>query len=435
MAERMKKIKTGAFSRGFALAKLSATVGAKAASHAVGGLFASEETNAERFKSLLFSQVSLLTKELGQLKGSVMKVGQMLSLFGEHFLPPEVNELLKSLQSQSPPLEWAAIEKVLKRQLSKEILAELEIDPNPLAAASLGQVHRARRKSDGASLVMKVQYPGVDAAIEGDLKTLRSILTMTKVVPKGPKYDELFNEVRMMLHQEVDYRKELTATDEFREKLAPHSRYRVPQTFPEYSNSRVLTTSYEEGFHVGSPAVQALSQDRRNEIAVLAMQLYFRELFEFRMMQTDPHFGNYLNRLVLLDFGAVRKLPKTFMDPYIDMARGALAYDRPLLTDAAIRLGFLQEGDSDEIKNPFFDICDLIVEPFKEAGYAWEKSDLPKRVAMKATQLAVAFRLRPPPREVVFIDRKISGIFFFLSVLKARIDARALIEPFVNERY
>jgi predicted unusual protein kinase regulating ubiquinone biosynthesis (AarF/ABC1/UbiB family) len=439
---KLKKIKEGAFSRGFALARVSMSAGAKAASHAVGSIFAAEADKPERLKALLVSQIELLARELGQLKGSVMKVGQMLSMYGEHFLPPEANALLKSLQNQSPPLEWIAIEKVLLKQLGAEKLAQLDIDHEPMASASLGQVHAARRKSDGRRLAIKIQYPGVDQAIEGDLKALKSLLSMAKLIPKGPTYDELFREVRQMLHQEVDYTRELALTDEFRQALRDDPMLIVPETFPEFSTKRVITTSFEEGIPVDGAEVLALPQARRDEIAKTALRLYFRELFQLKMVQTDPHFGNYRVRLgevgkpdqlVLFDFGAVRKFPDTFLKPYYQMVLGAYWKDREALWKGATRLGFLQPEDSPELLNHFADLCFLITEPFS-GEYDWGASDLPRRAASKGTQMAVRFRLRSPPREIVFLDRKMGGIFIFLSVLRAKFDAREVIAPYLPAR-
>jgi len=455
--EKLSKIKSGAFSRGLALARVSVSAGARAASHAVGTIFASETQKTESFRAMLLAQMEFLTKELGQLKGSLMKVGQLISLYGEHFLPPEVNAVLKSLQNQSPPLEWNAIEKVIRRQLSQERLNELEIDPEPIASASLGQVHRAKRKSDGKWLAMKIQYPGVDQAIESDLKALRSILSVSKLIPKGPRYDELFKEVRYMLYQEVDYQRELEITQEFYKWLSDDPRYIVPEVIPEYSTKRILTTSLEEGVPVDSPEVKGLSQERRNALGVAFIQLYFREVFEFSAVQTDPHFGNYrvrlgedgeADRLILFDFGAVRKLSKTFGDSYRQMVRGSFYHDSDLISEAASKLGFLRLEDTPEQRAHFMELCFLILEPFYIPGsaiapadlppelyntdghYLWSKSDLPKRVAKKGAEFILAFRLRTPPREVVFLDRKLGGVFIFLSVLDVRTDIREATEAY-----
>ncbi len=438
---RLKQIKSGAFSRGLALAKVSLAAGARAASLAVGNLFVDEGEKTERYKEMLISQVGALAQELGQLKGSLMKVGQLLSMHGEHFLPPEANVLLKALQNQSPPLEWKEIEKALRRQLTAEQLSSLVIEQEPIASASLGQVHRALRKTDGRWLAMKIQYPGVDRAIEGDLKALRSVLSFSKLIPKGPRYDELFDEVRAMLHHEVDYERELQMTLEFRARVVNDSRYLIPEVITDLSTKRVLTTSFESGSAVDSVEVLALSQERRNAIGVAALDLYFKELFEWGAVQTDPHFGNYrirlgingeVDRLVLFDFGAVRKLPKSFLDPYLEMVRGCLNQSSEQIIQGAMGMGFIRPEDSRELKELFVDLCFLISEPFySETAYNWGESDLSKRVVRKAAEFAVAFRLRPPPREIIFLDRKMGGIFVFLSVLKVQTQSRDVIQRYI----
>jgi predicted unusual protein kinase regulating ubiquinone biosynthesis (AarF/ABC1/UbiB family) len=453
--DSLKKIKSGVLSRGLALAKVSVSAGAKAATHAVGNLFADEASKPERLKALLVSQMETLSQELGQLKGSMMKVGQLISMYGEHFLPPEANALLKSLQAQSPPLEWKAIEKVIRKQITPELLEDLEIDPVPVASASLGQVHRALRKSTGQWLAMKIQYPGVDQAIEGDLKALKSILQISKLIPKGPNYDEVFHEIKSMLYQEVDYEREFKTTVEFREKLSGDSFYIIPEPIAEFSTGRILTTTFEEGVAVDSAEVLGLPQERRDAIGAAALMLYMRELFEFAAVQTDPHFGNYRvrigkdgqpDRLVLLDFGAVRKLSKSFLSAYLEMVKAAHAQDPDRLIEAGIRLGYLNEDDGESLQRVFAELCLLITEPFcppptpgapahffdSNGGYHWELSDLPQRVAKKGGQLALEARLRNPPREIVFLDRKLGGIFIFLSVLRVRFNARDLAKPFVQ---
>ena len=171
-------------------------------------------------KSILESQAKLLAHELGQLKGSLMKVGQMLALYGEHFFPKEVVNALKSLQEDSPPLEWESIYPIIKKRLDEARLEELEIEQEALAAASMGQVHLATIKSTGEKICLKVQYPAVAKAIDNDIKTLRSILSMMRLVPKHSKgFDEVLKEIGLMLRHEVDYVRELQATDQMRDLI------------------------------------------------------------------------------------------------------------------------------------------------------------------------------------------------------------------------
>jgi predicted unusual protein kinase regulating ubiquinone biosynthesis (AarF/ABC1/UbiB family) len=446
-ASTLKKIRSGALSRGLALARVSLGAGARAASHAISNVMGSGAAEDVQSRKLahLKAQLTVLAKELGSLKGSVMKVGQMLSLYGEHFLPPEVNVVLKSLQSQSPPVAWKEMEKVLKRQLPPERLAELEIEQTSMAAASLGQVHRARRKSDGKLLALKIQYPGVEKAIESDIRALKGILNVSKLIPGGPRYDALFDEVRDMLKLEVDYRRELASTQVFREFFRDTPELVLPEVFPEYSNKRVIATSLEMGEPIDSPRVRGLPQQRRDRLARIVLEEYFREFYRLHQVQTDPHFGNYRIRiddetgpgqspekykdqLIMFDFGAVRKFSDEFVRAHSAMLRGSMEGDVAVVRAAAERLGFMRPDDPPELVQKFYDFCVAFLEPFaSDTPYDWGASDLPKRIMKDGMALAMGFKLRAPPQEVVFLDRKIGGVFIFLQVLGARVAGREIL--------
>ena len=232
------------------LAKLTVSAGARAAGHVVTGAFAPADQKDQRVEKLLHAQLAALSRELGELKGSMMKAGQMLSVLGEYFLPPEANRLLKSLQNSSPPMAWDVIRDQLVAELGEARLAELDVDETPLAAASLGQVHVARERASGAAIALKIQYPGVFEAIGSDIRALRAMLRLARMLPRGPDYDSLFAEVKEMLEQEADYAKERTLTATFSRALGDDPRYVVPRTFARFCTGRVLATSLEEGVAV-----------------------------------------------------------------------------------------------------------------------------------------------------------------------------------------
>src|SRR5699024_2682519 len=150
---------------------------------------------------------------------------------------------------------------------------------DPLAAASLGQVHRARRRSDGAELCIKIQYPGVGDAIDSDVRTMAGLVSMARLIPRGVALQPIMEEVRQMLHREVDYEAEVQAPQAFREHLKDDPRFAVPQVLPEYSTDRVLTTSWEPGEKIQSEAVSNLSQERRDRLAGGALELFLQEFF------------------------------------------------------------------------------------------------------------------------------------------------------------
>lgn len=450
----LKSIRSGVMSRGLSLAKLSIGASSRLAAHKLGNLISGEDASGQRLQDLLLSQVKALASELGQLKGSLMKVGQMLSMYGEHFLPPEVNSILKSLQYQSPPLQWKSIKKELVAELGTEKLSELEIEHTPLASASLGQVHLATIKETGERIALKIQYPGVAKAIDSDIRTLRGIFGMAQLIPRMPHLDELFSEVKEMLVQEIDYRKELEYTNYFREAFKDDKRLVVPKTYPKYSTSKVLATSYEEGFAIDSPEVAALSQERRNNLGLIALEVYYQELFKLGRVQTDPHLGNYKiriqkvpgslsrsdashsdDKLILLDFGALRTFDERWLKNYRAMVRASLVKDRVALQKAAEELGFSQPDDDERLKEIFADFCFTMTEPVTLGqDYDYKATDLPKRLTKMVGHLISNFKLRAPPREVVFLDRKTGGVFIFLSVLRAKLNSRALLDSYLTER-
>jgi len=409
--EALKTLRTSLLSRGFSLAKASLRPGR-------------------------MNQIEAIVKELGQLKGSAMKVGQTLSMYGEHLLPKEVTEMLKTLQSNAAPLSWAPIAQVLQEELGAELLAELEVEPEALGAASIGQVHRARVKATGEELVLKVQYPGVSEAIASDLKLLKFFLNMSELVPRGPRFDQIFEEIKEMLAQEIDYTIERRFLDSFYDVLKSDKRYLLPKSFSRYSTRRVLAMEKVCGVRVDSPEVQALSLERRNALGLAYFDLYMRELLELRQVQTDPHLGNYLIRvdesgadqLVLFDFGAVRAVPKPFLKHYYMMMSGGVQRDPRLIEIGGRQFGLLQPEDKIDLVRDFCNLVILILEPFSSGVYDWGASDLPKRVAKQVSHIAFSYKLRAPPRELVFLDRKLGGAFMFLSGLKCVVDARPVLE-------
>ncbi len=437
MAKKIKKIKSGLFSRSMSLAMLGMEAGAKSAAESLGSIFSDETKKKLGKQALRLSQAAALAKEFGELKGSLMKVGQMLSMYGEHFFPPEINALLKTLHSNSPAVEWEEMEKTITRRLGKERMAKLKIDDEALGAASLGQVHRATILSTNENIVLKVQYPGVDDAVDSDLRALKNFLKFSSAIPKLPNMDPVFAEIKFMLKQELDYELELKRLEYFREKLG--NNFLIPKPFPEFSGKRILAMEYLPGVGVDSDEIAKLSQARRNKLSKDLLSLLFKEIYELHIVQTDPHFGNYRIHLgkngeedkwILYDFGAVREFEPAFTHTHLRMLRGILRKDRQEFEAATIALRVLVPGDSEELKDYLHALCSLIVEPFQTDEYAWAEGNLPKRVAERALEIPKKFMLRTPPQELLFLDRKILGVFTALTTLRAKINGREILEPY-----
>ncbi len=442
----LDRVKSSVFSRGLTIAKMTLQTGASLAGQGIATALSSQENKEEGWKTFLKKNAHYLTKELGELKGSLMKAGQMLSMYGEHFLPPEATEVLKALQSNSPPLRWEAIEKVLNTYLTPKQLAQLEVDHNPLASASMGQVHRAVIKATGESIVLKIQYPDVDKAIDSDLRALRTLLGLMKLLPKDLNLDPVFAEIRDMLAQETRYDLEAETTQKFYLLLKDDIRYVVPKVYTEFSNKKILATSFEYGLRVDDELVQGLSQNRRNALATNFLDLYYKELFEWRLMQTDPHSGNYMVRihpegqdqLVLLDFGATREFSPEFLATYHRMIKAAFFNDTAKLSLAASELNLVHTDDTIEVQKLFADFCFETMEPFHdqdnpENTYDWKNTDLPQRLSKKIFKVLREHPWRTPPSEFIFLDRKTGGVFIFLSVLRAKMNVRELLMKYLEK--
>jgi predicted unusual protein kinase regulating ubiquinone biosynthesis (AarF/ABC1/UbiB family) len=451
----LHKLKTRPLDRNLAMAKVGLLAGTQIAGHELLNLFRSRESRAEKDRDFYTRQARFLADELGRLKGSIMKVGQMLSLYGQYFMPEEAVDVLRGLQDDTPHVDWKIMQPVLEERLGRGRIAELDIDPEPLAAASLGQVHVAYRKRDQRKLCLKIQYPGLTKAIDSDIRTLSRLVTAARLAPKNINLQPIMEEVRDMLHREVDYPAELETTRWYRQTLADDPRYVVPEVFPEYSSDHVLCTSYEVGEHVQSDAVQNLPQDRRNRLAYAALELFFREFFEWGRVQTDPHFGNYRVRIdpqgrndqiVLLDFGATRRFDPDFLRAYRRVIRGAFERNVDEVFAGGLGIRLLRDSFPPELRQAFAEVCFLIIEPFAEitaerpprelltpdGAYRWGESDLPTRVTASIARASLSRHFRVPPREIVFLHRRLGGLFVLLAVLGGELHGRPLLGRFLD---
>jgi len=427
------------------------------ASHMATNWFSNKETREQRHRAMLSSQARFLVDELGRLKGSVVKIGQVMALYGEHFLPEEVTEALHTLEDQTTSLEWPAIERVLKAELGESRLSELDIDPEPIGAASLGQVHRAVRRSDGLELVLKVQYPGVADAVDSDLNAVAHLLKVARLVSFGPEFNDWLEEVREMMHREVDYRLEARTTEKFRQMLSHDPRFVVPRVLAEFSTDHIIASTYEHGHSVSSVAVRELPLERRSALGQAALELFFRELFEWGEIQTDPNFGNYririageqggdseTDRIVLLDFVAVQSYSSDFLKPVIQMIRASYEEDLEQVVEGGIKLRFMSRDWPAEVLDKFGKVCMSVLEPLAKdrsqwpdyavnshGQYRWKQSDLPSRVAKQAARSAISRYFRVPPKEFVFLNRKLIGVYTFIAVLRSEFNGEDLLRKYL----
>ena len=458
----LNQLKTSAFDRRLSIAKASLNIGRRWATNSAFGLFKSKEEKQAQKQEFMREQAQYLVEELGKLKGSVVKIGQMLALYGEHFLPPEITEALQTLNSQTTAFAYTIIESALIKELGDKI-HDFDIDPNPIGTASLAQVHKAVHKATGEQVVFKVQYPNIAEAVDSDLDLFKQLLKVTNAVPQTRELDDWFEEIRDLLHHEVNYLLEAATTQLFYQRFATDARYVVPRIIPEYSNNRVLCMTYEQGMSILDEQVFALPQARRDHIGQASIEVMLREIFEWGDMQTDPNFGNYLIRLqeqqpvtalqldqlVLLDFGAIRQFDDNLLSIARELLTAGFYHDRGKMRQAIDNAGQYYQffaNMSDTIKSNMVELFLLASEPFSlpslnpdipkhaladNGQYLWAKSDLHNRVIKLASKSAASKSFSVPPKELMFISRKFIGAYTFMTVLEAKTDARSLVAKFL----
>ena len=439
-------VETRPLFRNLAISRLGLGVGLRLGGHLLLNAFRGDRGRERADREFYGDQARALANELGRLKGSAMKAGQLLALFGQQFLPPEAIATLSQLNDQAQPVAWSSLAPALRRAIGRDRLAQIEVDETAIGAASLGQVHRARRLSDGAQLCLKIQYPGVADAIDSDVDSLERLLLLSRLAPHDLDLKPMFGELRRLLRQETDYTRERAFTEDYAQRLAGDPRFIVPRVYPEYSGPRVLAMSFEEGLDALDPAVQALPLARRNRLADGLIDLFLREFFEWGMVQTDPNFGNYrfrlddsgLDRIVLLDFGATRRFGQHFVDGYREIVSGALLRDRPRVVRGATDLQMLRLDLPPAVHDSYAHACEIIVEPFNdhvrdgtpahllnaEGAYRWRGSDMLGRASAATARSAMTVHFRLPPPELVFLNRRLMGTFVMLGALGAEFNAR-----------
>ncbi len=389
---------------------------------------------AAQFGTALLSapNAKRLAARLARLRGAAMKIGQLVSLQGEDVLPPEFAQALSVLRSQAVPMPPEQVRRVLGREYGKGWEKRFaHFDWEPIAAASIGQVHRATA-ANGRDLALKIQYPGVARSIASDVDNVAVLLRLFNLLPLGIDVAGMAAEAKRQLAQEADYEAEGRFLERYAKLVAGEPGLLVPRVHWDLTTPRVMAMD----FVAGEPLeyLASVSQAKRDAVGSLLERLLFRELFEFRVMQTDPNFANYLyqpdsGRVVLLDFGATMRFPAAFVANYVRITRAVIEGDRDAVAQEAMRIGYAGSDDSPARLEAVTDIVFLVCEPLRHRGrYDFPGSDLPARVRDLGYDLAFRQGLvRAPPPETIFLHRKLVGSFLLLARIGARVDARALV--------
>jgi predicted unusual protein kinase regulating ubiquinone biosynthesis (AarF/ABC1/UbiB family) len=371
--------------------------------------------------------------ELASMRGAAMKMGQMLSMDGGDFLPKELADILARLRSDAVNMPAGQLTQTMEESFGEdwqEIFYGFEF--KPIAAASIGQVHRAI-SPDGKKLALKIQYPGVAQSIDSDVDNIATLLRISGLLPEGLDIAPLLAEAKTQLRTESNYLQEAKFLATFHALLAEDERFLVPQVFPELSTEQVLAMTYIDSQPI--EVIEDLPQQQRDLIVSSMIDLMLQEFFELRLVQTDPNFANYRyqvesGKVVLLDFGATRKFKAGFVNDYKRLVKAVLAGSDERILKAAEKLGYVVQTENQAYRDLVLEIFHLVLEPLTfDGAYDFGNSDLSGQLAglAESVQDFREFWQAPPP-DAIFFHRKVGGMFLLAQRMKARVDLKKLLE-------
>ena len=450
---RDKSIRRGGLARGLRLSLAGARAGG---AFAVDGALRKMRGDAPDDDDLLNREGRRFASQLGELKGSYVKIGQLLALLGEHFLPAPLTRALHELENQTQPVVWSEMESVFRSGLGAHY-SKLEIEPEALAAASLAQVHRARIISTGEHVVVKGQYPDLVALLDEDFNAVVKMLRLAKWVPGNRDFDSWLATLHTQLLAEVDYPREHRVAKAMAEGLSQHAALqsapvaiRIPQFWRELCSADVLTMEYIEGHRAASTEVATLSQATRNELGKVMLRLFFAEVFDLGLIQTDHNFGNYLinddgSELTLLDFGSVFELDETVRTALCNTIVAGLINDDARLETALVALGCLKSDAGEVARATFKAFIGNLLEPLRppealppehlnaEGLYCWGRSDLIIRSGQQVARSLTNREFAIPSGDFAMVARKLTGVFTFIAVLNGEFNGHDIVKPYLDQ--
>ncbi|MBF4521778.1 AarF/ABC1/UbiB kinase family protein [Acinetobacter towneri] len=417
------------------LAGMTASIATKTVSNSIKNLTADEQQkNAAR--SQLFQDIGVqIANTLGEMKGAVMKVGQIASQYKDIF-PPEVAKAISKLQRQAPAMPFAEIKAQVEKELGKPLDKIFKhFDETPFAAASIGQVHKATLPN-GEQVVVKVQYPGVDEACESDLKQVRLALRLMGVLKIDRKLqDRLFQEIQESLDNELNYQIEAQNLEVARTfHAALDDKIIIPQVFKDYSSRHILTLSLEQGESIETASTW--SQRTRNTLGRRLLRAMGQEIFYLKRFHCDPHPGNFAFRedgsVIIYDYGGVKTLSSDVVHHFRQLIHAARAQD---IAEIEQHLDALQ-AISARGKFPedlYHQWLEVLMRPLTTHYDFAENSAHHDGVELVKNSLKYWDVFKPSP-DTLMVNRTVSGHYWNLIHLKVHDNLNDIFEELVPSR-
>ncbi len=429
---------TSAVGRLFKLGSVATRVGMSLATEqAMSFLFSDPIAQARRTEKFMLNAVRV-TEALGELKGAAMKVGQMLSVH-EGMLPPEFITVLRGLQKEAPKVPFETMHGVLTAELPGFDDLFESLDPEAIAAASIGQVYRGRLR-DGRAVAVKVQYPDIDRVVRSDLKNLKKLFGSLVAMVADVEFDEIWEELKDRLLEELDYRQEAANMARMQALHADVPEVLVPGVVPEASTTRVLTMDYVPGISPDEATSGRYGQPLRNLWGRRLLEFVIRGLLDHRFLHADPNFANYAfledGRLIVYDHGCMKEIPPALAEQYRGMLGALIEGDLSGLPQRLFDMGIYKRKSNRPVPLK-------VIEPLAREAMAIV-GEAPFRFSRETDIYDMLFEAKTMyfselvdvslPHDMVFVNRTLSGLFGNLCRLEAEDRWRDVLAPYASPR-
>jgi predicted unusual protein kinase regulating ubiquinone biosynthesis (AarF/ABC1/UbiB family) len=370
-------------------------------------------------------------ESLSKLKGSALKVAQMLSM-DKNLLPQAYQNKFQMAQYSAPPLSYPLVLKTFSQQFGKSPLDMFDtFGKNALHAASIGQVHKATLK--GKTLAVKIQYPGIAESVHSDLKIVKPIATRILNL-KGKNIDKYFKEVESKLMEETDYKLELKNSTLISKACSHIPGVIFPGYYKNLSSDRILTMDWIQGMALMEFARQGHSQEIRNKIGQAIWDFYTYQIFTLKTVHADPHPGNFIItpdfQLGVIDFGCVKQIDEVFHKDYFSLLNSDAITDDAELTRILYKLQYLLHEDPPKIvpilKQAFKDMLLLLGKPFNSATFDFGDEVYFKSIYELGEKFSKMIEIREAngargPQDAIYINRTCFGLYSVLNIIGANV--------------
>lgn len=420
------KIPTSKIQRATKLVSTGAKVGVNYIKYYGDKMVTSKEEAKDRLNK---NNAEDIYDSLKQLKGSALKVAQMLSM-EKTILPQAYVEKFSLAQFSVPPLSPALVLKTFKNYFGKSPDELYDtFNATSINAASIGQVHEAEK--DGKKLAVKIQYPGVADSIASDLAMVKPV-AMSMFNIKGKDSDKYFKEVETKLIEETNYVLEVQQSMEIAQACAHIPNLKFPKYYPDLSSDRIITMDYMEGEHLSEFTKHNTNQEKANKIGQALWDFYMYQIHKLKKVHADPHPGNFLisedGQLTALDFGCVKTIPEDFYIPYFELAQKENISNQEKFLAKLYELEILKPEDSEEEKaffsKMFHDMLSLFSLPLQDDSFDFSNPDFFLKMAQLGEQYSKNTQIRKynanrGSKHFIYMNRTFFGLYNLMFDLKA----------------